>query len=188
MTQLYKVSSTITNFTGAPYYSQLFFSKLPGIEPDSATAHVYTFWNSYKAYMGEQCNVIVDPLVYVIDLDTGNTVDAISTDPQSDVSGTDEGDALPTFTQGLARFNTGVWYAGRQLKGRMFLPGITESNNNSGVPAGGYVTAVSEYIETLATPTLSVIPVVYSRTHHVAAPMQGGTLWSKWATLRSRRD
>jgi hypothetical protein len=188
MTQLFKVDSTITNFTGAPYYSQLYFSKLPGILPESATAHVHAFWNSYKAYMYDSCTVTVEPLVYVIDLDTGATVDAVMTDPEDTVAGSDGGAALPTFTQGLARFSTGVWFAGRQLKGRMFLPGITENNNDSGVPAGGYVTAVSEYIATLATPTLSVIPVVYSRTHHVAAPMQGGSLWGKWATLRSRRD
>jgi len=188
MAQMWRVKSLISQPVGGEALSQLYFSKLPGLEPGNAVARVGAFWNSYRAYMSTDYSVTVSGDVEVVDVDSGHLIEVTTIDSAGPYVGTDEGDRLPPQTQGLGRFPTGVYVAGRQLRGRMFLPGVTESNSTDGAPGGGYVSAVTEDLQNLAAVTITVIPLVYSHTHHVGAPMSGASLWSKWASLRSRRD
>lgn len=188
MAQMWRIKTIITGPVGGDAFSQLLFSKLPGLDPADAQERVGAFWNSYRAYMSTDYTALVQSDADVVDVDTGNLIEVSDLPSTLSYAGTDEGDRLPPQTQGLARMGTGVYVAGRQLRGRMFLPGVTESNSTNGAPGSGYLDAVGDALNALVDTSLTVFPLIYSRTHHVAAPIATNSVWTKWASLRSRRD
>lgn len=102
-------------------------------------------------------------------------------------TGTNGGQPLPPATQGLLRITTGIVVAGRLLRGRIFLPGNTENDNDLGAPVSAYQTDYNALADTmigLGTADWSV----WSRTHGTLASVNSAAIWTKWASLRSRRD
>lgn len=188
MSQIWKVDTTITSVQGGPGYSQLYFEKLPTLDASTACERVRNYWNSFKSYTADSVVAQVSNEVTVIEVETGQVLEVVTVDALDPVAGTDEGQLLPFATQGLGRFTTGQYVAGRQLRGRMFIPGFTESNSDGGQPTNALQAQMADSLAALATGALSCVPVVYSRTHHVSAPMTGASFWNQWAVLRSRRD
>lgn len=188
MTNLWRIETTINGLSGMPAFSRFHFEAEPGLDPEVAATQVRTFWWAIKSYLKDSITVQTLGEVPVIDLATGQIIDVLSITPPDAVLGTDTGESLPYATQALVRFTTGQYVNGRQLRGRMFVPGATEANSSGGVPASGYVSTLASAAGNLAHVSLTAIPVVYSKTHNTAAPTTGSSVWSKWAILRSRRD
>jgi hypothetical protein len=102
--------------------------------------------------------------------------------------GTNVTDALSPTTQGLLQLRTGLIVFGRLLRGRIFLPGPCEAHNgSSGGPLAGYVDPYETAAATLVGDANTDL-VIWSQTHGVKAPVASADVWSKWASLRSRRD
>lgn len=128
------------------------------------------------------CGTDVDTL----DIGTGTLLSTVSFAPAIG-HGVDAGDPLPPTVQGLLQLVTPAITAGRVLRGRIFLPASSETWNIGGVPLAAYR---NDYEAAAATMIglANADWVVWSRTHGVTASVTSATLWTKWASLRSRRD
>jgi hypothetical protein len=118
--------------------------------------------------------------------DTGVLEDIVTTTPSSG-QGTDAGDAMPPTVQGLLQVRTASIVNGRQLRGRIFLPGNGESQNAVGIPTAATLTDYNTEATALINDA-NTSWVVWSRTHGLKGTVSQSSMWTKWAVLRSRRD
>nr|CRY96212.1 hypothetical protein [uncultured prokaryote] len=95
------------------------------------------------------------------------------------------GEPLPTTIQGLLRLRTGIYNAGKEIRGRMFFPGFTEDNSDSGVPSATARGFMENFYDFLSFD--DVVPVVYSPTHRTFANIASVNAWTQWAYLSGRR-
>jgi hypothetical protein len=126
----------------------------------------------------------LDPVVQIIDPDTGDTVSTETITGTHTWTGNGTAEPLPPATAMLVEWRTGTYVGGREVRGRTFFSSMTEDSSVSGVPGGAMFTALGSMSNTLALESM----LVYSPTKHVRAPVQSATVWSKFAVLRSRRD
>jgi hypothetical protein len=184
MPQVFRVRTQITGSVGGPMLNTLFFDQSGATAQDSATA-AQLFWHNARLRISNSFSMLVEPLVYIIDVASGLAIGnhVVSTTVET---GGVSGDNMPGFTQGLVTWHTGIFIAGRELMGKTFLPGVTETDNSNSAPTGGYVTDMASAAATLVASTPAT-PVVYSREHHTFEPFQNGVVDTQWAILRSRR-
>ena len=182
ITQIHRVSTVIDGFSGSPYFSQMYFDAATG-SPQTKVTGVKAFWNGVAPYLMSASRGTVSGEVDTIDPTTGQIV-AQTTVLDEAFDGLMVDEPLPHATQALLRFTTGVWVNGRQLRGKCFIPALTENSSEGGRP----VPAVRTAIASAAGELTDVNLVVYSRTHRVWQPVSGISVWELFAVLRSRRD
>lgn len=182
---MYRVKTEFTGLPGMPGLNQLYFDATGGTATE-ATVAAAGFWRACQAAFSSSCvwNTLAD--VEVVDSATGQIVGVSSGGAESGL-GVDNTDYLPTATQGLIRLRTGVFVNGREVRGRIFVPGLTEGDT-----ADGQLASAAEVIlQDALTAVITVPPVdllVYSRKNGVAHPVVAGSVWNQFAVLRSRRD
>jgi hypothetical protein len=145
------------------------------------------FWNARKADVDDSLAVQMDGVVLSIDEETGLPVDATAVDADT-FTGTNDTDLLPSMNQGLLQLRTGVYVEGRELRGRIFLPGWGENKSTAGRPS---VSTLNDWVASANAELLGALDatiVVYSLTHKVFAPVIAITAWNEFAVLRSRRS
>jgi hypothetical protein len=186
MATLYRVRTAIAGGSGASQLSTMYFGDVSPNTAQNAANAVHKFWDDLKGAISNAYTFQVEEDVYKIDEGTGQPVASYATST-SLVTGTPSGDPLPWATQGLCRWSTGVFIAGRQIAGRTFIPGMLESTNVAGVPDSVIKGAINTAASNLISDTLSEFRI-YSRKNGVSEIVSGGAAWSKWAILTSRRD
>lgn len=181
--------TVITNAPqGSPWYANHFFGGTTEGEAVAASDAVRALYGSFDNHRPSTIGSSNDTEVHNIDPSTGQTTEVFDV-PQWTENGAHSFELLPYATQGLIRWRTGTFVNGRELRGRTFVPGLTEDYNVAGVPSGGLPALMAGYINTyITTSSAAGDPAVYSPTHKVAAIMTNGSFWSQWAVLRSRRD
>ena len=184
---MYRVKTT---FSGTPVagggVNFLYFSEEGGTAAQ-AQAAVKTFWQAVDDLMHTTVAYTVSGDVEYVSESTGEIFGIGTTDAYTG-NGAGTGDILPPATQGLIRWRTGFYVSGREIRGRTFVPGMTEAiNDASGRPTSGAVTVLNNAASALVGNGTSEL-VVFSRTHLQAGIVASGTAWSNWASLRSRRD
>lgn len=126
----------------------------------------------------------VDPEVLVVNPATGQTTGSFGVS-SSPGTGADSNNPLPNAAMGLVRWRTGVYNDGRELRGRTFIPGITENscdaNGNLSDTARSAIAAASNDLNDTTD------FCVYSPTHHMQATPTNISVWQEFAYLRSRR-
>lgn len=109
------------------------------------------------------------------------------------VSFTATGDPLPTQTQALVQFRSGTFINGRRVVGRQYIPGLSETANDT---AGAVATAVRTDITTglNALGTTIVTPMGQRIWHRpvngaggLSVPVTARSVSNQWSVLRSRR-
>jgi len=179
----------LTGVAGAPYYSTLHWGGTTDGEAQAAADAHGHFWNQLQARLRSTMTATVAEEVALVDVATGQILELFPVTGGS-VAFSDTGEPLPPSNQALLRLRTGIYVAGRELRGRLNVPGCMEDDSSGGVPSGSLITAV-EAAWTFAMTTSGGAaggPVVYSDTHHVSAPVSFVSMWNQWAVLRSRRD
>lgn len=176
------------NYGGGPWVSTLYFGGTTSGEANVAVTSTDLLWTGLESVCQNGLDMTVQTDVEVVDPATGQ-ITAIFVTAGGSATGSAGGDALPWSTQGLLRWRTGVYYNGREVRGRMFIPAQTESFNVSGVPSAAWETDV----ETAAAAFLVAAATagghgVYSPTNGVFVPTVAQNAWNEWAILRSRRD
>lgn len=144
------------------------------------------FLDDIKANLSNQISFATEPDVDLLDGTTGTLTGSFPTTPRSGTGG-NTSEPLPLSSQGLLRLRTGVVVNGRELRGRLFIPGFCENNSDSGAPNAGTRANIEAAAVTLRSDTLTEWQV-WSRTHGVSAAVGSASMWTKWAVLRSRRD
>lgn len=183
---MYRVRTVFTGTPGAPYLSTMYFAESGGTAQQAATA-VGTFWGAVDSNLTNSINWATEADVALVNAATGAVTAAVATVP---VTGTGAlADAqLPRASQGLVRWLTGIYVGGRQIRGRTFIPGVTEGGNTT----DGLITPALQGVIDAAAATLIASAnadlEVWSRALGQSNVATVGTTWSEFAILRSRRD
>lgn len=192
----------VTRFTGAqgsPWLNVLHFSGLaPYTAQDAADAGA-AFWGSVDALMDNSVSWVQDPTVVEFDEADGTPTQFHTISPGSG-TGAVADISLPYAAQGLIRLYTGAVVNGHQVRGRIFVPGITRNNLGEGVLNSAAITAFNTAVATLISDADSELDV-WARpvTAEQATPnrperdgsqyaVTTGSTSSQFAVLTGRRD
>lgn len=185
--RLGRVTTVWHGLPGTPYYSTHWFDIGDGSGATDFNSMVGDFWTSLAPAIVNVLTFTVLGAVEEVDVATGNVVGGAST---SDVNGAGSATAegLPAATQGILTLRTGVYTNGRQVRGRLFIPGAHEGESNL-VPSTSYRTLLTDTAAELqAVDNANGAWVVYSRRNASADAITGYASPNMWGVLRSRRD
>jgi len=182
-----RVSTVMTGHPGAPYFSTMYFNGVLDSEAIDAQSAVHDFWGGLVGFIAGGLAMQVQPDVEQIDPVTGFILD-VHSNAVAVVNST--GNApLPFATQGLLRWRTGQFVAGKEIRGRTFIPNLANDAQLSALPSTAFTTAANAAATGLLTdPGPANEFGVWSRKNGQFAQASNGTLWSNFAVLRSRRD
>lgn len=179
-----RIRTIFTGVAGTPWYNNLYFNEESG-SPNDRISAVFEFWNTLAAVINDSVTFQVQGDVAFVDDATGDIVE-VQTDLAQSGAGDETGDPLPHANQGLLRLRTGVYVGGRQIVGRVFVPGMTESVATNGLLTSTAITQLETAAAVLKDDEGSWR--VYSPTKHTSADITSWSAWNQFAVLRSRRD
>lgn len=184
-----RVTTQWGGIPGSPYFTVLHFSGTTEAQAEAAHAGVVALFNGLSNYRDSRMTGQVLTEVENVDPVTGNVIGTFAVTPVTLAAGT-SGAAQPFVVQGLVQARTGVYDAGREVRGRTFLPGTLDKDDFDGAPSSAYQAAIAGVWNTFRTDleALGAAPVVWSPTKGLAAEVSVYTVWNQWAILRSRRD
>jgi hypothetical protein len=176
-------------WSGAPIVggglSTFYFNQFAGT-PSQQVAAVAAFLNATNDQRGSAISWATEADVASLELD--GRLSGFSTVTPATGVGTATGDVLPRASQGLLRILSTLILGGRLLRGRLFLPGPTETMNSSaGAPLAIYTDDYNAAAAALIGDG-STDWVVFSQKYAAIASVSTASTWDRWATLRSRRD
>lgn len=185
MATVQRVQTIGTGVAGAPFYTNLYFEG--GIwSPTAMRDRVADAWDQLTNYLNNGATFTVQGLIPEYDVATGQTVGQEVVANALPVSGASTEPGMAYHTQGLVQWRTGVFVLGRELRGRSYIPALTEAANSDGAPVGGFTSALNDFVDALTTSAQPQISV-YSRTHGDARTVTGGAPWNQFAYMASRR-
>lgn len=180
-----RVRTEMNGAPGTPYLSTMFFDAPDLTTADDAQSAVHDFWDGLKGLISAGLTMLVLPEVDLVDPATGNVLETSST-PTTLITSTGNA-TLPAATQGLIRWRTGVFVAGREVRGRTFVPRLANDAQLNGVPSTAFITAGNtEGAQLIAAPGPNFC--VWSRSTGTVAVVSSASTWNQFAVLRSRRD
>lgn len=189
MPDIARVRTVFTGVIGTPWYSNLFFAG-PSFTASTLTGLVSSFWTDLGSAMTNQVDWEVQTDIAIISDATGAITSVIAGAGASG-SGATAGDPLPFMTQGLVNWRTGSFVAGREVRGKCYVPAPVETFNESdGTPVATYLDDLAAAANDLRTDanTAGNNLVVFSPTHNVSRAVSAISVKSAWAVMRSRRD
>jgi hypothetical protein len=163
----------------------MWFDPSEGLNPQDLVDRIHDFWDTIHYQLSSDLTINVEPQVDSVNSATGEVTSTSSPTAPAAVVGSASADNLPAATQLLVQLRTGVFFGGRELRGRMFIPGGTTGGSADGKPTSSFRTFVGGAAQSLADDTDQV---VYSPTKHQFADVSTTPVWTEWAVLRSRRD
>lgn len=184
MSNLKRITTVWTGLEGLPGTTTMYGHE-NGVSAHDQVAAVMNFWGAIEGSLSSAIHFFVNPIVEIVDSTTGEITGLDDTGAGGSGAGANGGDLLPLTTQALVRWRTGVFSSGRELRGRTFIPGWCETENDDGKPTSGCVSLVQSAADTLVG---SMNMAAYSPTHHTWASVNLASMWTEWAVLRSRRD
>jgi hypothetical protein len=177
---------TWTGLQGAPYFTALNFIATGQTGADAVGVAVSDFLGSIDNSLSSSLSYSLSSEVTQYNDTTGEPVAVFAIDPFTGTCG-DATEVLPPVDQGLARLLTGSYVGGRQIRGRIFIPGLTQASNDGGRLISTWRTAISDAIALMVDqPDASL--AVWSPTHGTTTAVQAVSVWENFASLRSRRD
>lgn len=188
MATIRRIRTVMTGVAGTPWYLNWHFTMVTGTAQD-AVDNVAAFWDDIKGQINEDVTITVEGDIALIDDTNGDTVGAESAS-DSVVAATGTGDVLPPATQTLLFLNTGTFLNHRQVRGRVFVPGLIEAANApDGTPAPAFLAAqVSAAEDLMAASSTSGPWRVLSKANGQSLVVESVTGSPKFAILTSRRD
>lgn len=188
-TLMRKVVTVVTGVDGGPYYITGYFDPAVGTAQQNAQAwHTFTLPGPTAGDIPIQTTYTTGPEVQIVEAATGNVVGVDTITPIT-ITGTGNFDKEPPMTQFLVRWLTGFYAGGRQIRGRTFLPGVTNGavNPNTGRPTDGARNGRQAAAQTLINSANAEL-LIWSRKNGQAVVVTSSSVWEKFAVLRSRRD
>lgn len=181
----YRVRTVFTGVQGSPWLNTLWFDQSTGTAQQAANAAA-AFWGTVDNRMATNVLWATEAAVYRVDETTGQPT---SVDQTTVSSGAGSGSAtqLPIQTQGLCRLRSGIFVGGREVRGRFYIPGLTENDNDLGAPNAGVLAVVNPALTTLAAGTGYSLSI-FSRVHGALYDVTSQEMWTTWSSLKTRRD
>jgi len=182
-----RVTTQWSGPAGGPFYTTLHFDGVDQTAAEDAASAAVAFWNGMQAAITSTVSRQVLPEVKQIDPVSGDATAVYNTAGGDLTAGGATGAPLPWTTQGLIRLRTGQFVSGREVRGRIFVPGFTEDANDAGRPNSSARGVFNSAVSSLISDPDSIL-VVYSPSHGLFRVVNAGNAWTEWAVLRSRRD
>lgn len=177
-----------TGYPGSPYYTTIYFGGSTEGEAIAAANAVTALWATLDGFLHVGATINVQDDVPQVDPATGQIIQNFVVTTAATVT-TVVGEPLPPSNQALVRLRTGDYVAGRELRGRVFIPCQLETGSLNGSLTVGWMGALDDAFEQLAvTASGAGGLVVWSPTHGVASNVTSISVWDQFAILRSRRD
>lgn len=186
MTNLWRVRTVGSGPAGAPYLNTFWFDASSAQTAQHAADAAHNFWEGVKSVMSNTVTMAVQSDVYAVDSTTGHPTGVTGVTPGS-TTGTLTDGVAPLATQGRVDWHSGIFVAGREQRGRTFVPGVCYTVVSSGVPTTSYKTTLTSAIAALLGTTGANLGI-YSPKHHLFTYVSLGKVWPNFAVLRSRRD
>lgn len=190
---MYRIQTLLRQTSGNDLLSTMYFDTT---DYDAATAvsTVNGLWVALSELTSTDLSwqVLANPEIILAS--TGGLVSVATAAGSTVGAGTGEGNPLPFATQGLLKWQTAGIVNNRIVRGRTFIPALTEDANTSGVPTGTTVTilatAASDFLEAAdghfgiwSRPITGA--GARAGSYH---PVTASSAWPQFAVLRSRRD
>lgn len=184
-----RVDTEWSGVPGTPYYTSLHFLGSTEEEASAAHAAVVALWDAVDTRWRHDLVATVLPEVSVVDEASGDTTATFLETAVPRPGGTN-GARQPLVCQGLVRLRTGTYVGGREIRGKVFMPGTLDQDDTDGIPSTSYRTSLDAGFGALVSSAagLGIPLVVYSPTNGQAGVVTGVSTWNQWAILRSRRD
>ena len=184
---LTRIRTVFTGVPGTPWYSNIFF-EVPTAEVQDAADAVNTFWAAADSYMVTGVQWAVEDFATVLNPATGEPIGVLPVTGNTG-GGATSGDMVSRASQILVSTLTGTWVGGRQIRGRIFVPGVSGvSSTPDGSVDGTVRTDFQNLANALALGVGDAELVVWSRKNGASYPVASTLVSSQWAVLRSRRD
>lgn len=186
MVNIYRVRTVFEGVAGAPYYSNLYF-QTGGSTINQVHDAVVLFWNGGKAELASPMTATVEGEVVTIDATTGDIVESQSRAPYT-IGCTNVSPKLPPANQLLINWKSGSYLGGREVRGKLFVPQMTEAANTAfgtveAATQSGWLGRANALINDPATAL-----VVWSKKYGEVRAVTAANVGTQWAILRSRRD
>lgn len=187
MATIRRIRTLWSGVAGTPWYTNMFFTRVVGTE-DAAIEAVADFWNAMDLYIKSTVTWDVQEQIDLLDDVTGNLV---GTEGGTGISGAGSAsdELLPPSNQMLVNWFTDAFAGGRRIRGKTYVPGLTQLGNEAGVPSALALSALGTAASQLIIDTSSSGPLrVYSRRNARSDVVTNRGVYSQFAVLRSRRD
>lgn len=182
-----RIRTIFTGVAGTPWYSNFYF------DDDGTAAGVYqtkvlAFWTALVP--GHMRSGITATMVNPIPIMTAaGSIVSVVTGAGGSTNGSQSVDPLPPATQALLRLHTGVFEGGREIRGRVFVPGLTEADNSSAGVSSTLLADMSAAAASLqGSSGANGAWVVWSKKNASWAAITSWSGWNQFAVMRSRRD
>lgn len=196
---LYRVVTQFSGAQGSPWLNVMHFDATSPLTAQNAADAASTFWGACDALMDN--SVIWTQDATVVEFDEANgTPEAFHSITAGTGTGAVSDLSLPYANQALVRLFCGAVVNGHQVRGRIFIPGVTRNNLAEGVLNSTAIAAFNVAASNLIDDILGNL-MVWARpvdeehaTEH--SPVRAGTAHlvtsastaSQFAVLRRRRD
>lgn len=201
MANIARVRTVFTGVGGSPFYNNLYFGGIDNlINAQDCVDAVDVAWTTLTTIMNGALIGAIEAEVPIIEDTTGEIQSVVST-TGGVVDPTSAAEPLPTAAQGLVRLSTNTFVDGRRLRGRVFVPGLTEASQSTGQPNSSTIASLANFGQVIIDDT-SVNLVIFRRPRAAdpdanppvtaragtSASVTASTGWGEFAVLRSRRD
>jgi len=159
-----------------------------------SVARVRAGWNAVTSAVGVGCTWTPNLVVDEIDENTGGIVNQVAAAAPAAVTFGATGDFLPLQTQVILQYQSALFINGRRVRGRSYIPGLTETSNAAGgVPSAGTLTTFAAFNTALGT---TILTATNQRVWHrpnalgvggLSAVVTTRSVSSSYGVLRSRR-
>lgn len=185
MAQISRYQTVFTGVAGTPWYSNLFFE---GGTPEGEAygPDVVAFWEACNSQIHSSITWVVDSTYTVIEASTGLIVD-IGDWAGGTGTGDQVAEPLPWANQAVINWRTNTYIGGRELRGRTFVPALTQAINNNGVLTTAGQIDLQAAADGLITDSAGAF-CIFSPTHLTESVVEQANVPLKIGVLRSRRD
>lgn len=185
MAQFYRTQIISTGVQGSPYVTTLNWV-LAGSTPTQISTAINGFLGAIATVVHQDLVMDWDGSLEVVESTSGQ-IEGVASATARSSTGTLTGDILPPATQALIQWRTGVFQGGREVRGKTFIPAMTETAAVAGQVGSTAQTALNNTATALLTASGAEL-AIYSRKNGSIVPVNTGTCWNQFAVLRSRRD
>lgn len=197
MATIMRVRATLNYGAGGPGVGTFYFTGSAGA-PVTADAtdvcgRVRAFYNALTAQLGTNMSVSVQGAVDTLDSATGVLNGGLTVSPPAIVTGAGISPYLPVTNALVVRLQTATIVGTRRLEGRSFVGPLSGAAASSGlVPTVAAGTAAVTAVNALLSGATASVAQVWHRPRGFVGgaigPIVGGSAWSQFGSLRSRRD
>lgn len=170
---------------GSPGLSTFYFAGSNQTDATNCSSAVDTLLAAIEPYQDTETTYKVDPTCVAMDESSGAIIGAFGISGTTG-AGNVVGESIPFACQALAQLRTNVYVNGREIRGRLFIPGLTESQVTNGVVSSAALSGLNAAFGALVADA-DADYVVWSRRNGQDSPVTAVTVWEQLAVLRSRR-